>query len=126
MNRPGFGLTVAAQVVAPAPPQQGLREMSARSPAAPVAPTALRHPARIEARLRRIGGQVRGIRRYEEGRPCLEVLDQISAARAALGAVALLVIEDHVTGCFEPAAGLDLDEARANRLLTAIARAGSL
>jgi DNA-binding FrmR family transcriptional regulator len=46
----------------------------------------------------------------------------LSAARAALGATALLVIEDHVTGCFEPATGLDLDEERATRLLTAIAR----
>jgi DNA-binding FrmR family transcriptional regulator len=84
----------------------------------------LLHSARIEARLSRIEGQVRGIRRmYEDGRPCLEILDQLSAARAALGATALLVIEDHVTGCFEPAAGLDLDEERATRLLTAIARA---
>ena len=59
---------------------------------------------------------------YEEGRGCLEVLGQLSAARAALRVIALLMIEDHVTGCFEPAAGLSLDEERATRLLTAIAR----
>jgi DNA-binding FrmR family transcriptional regulator len=87
----------------------------------------LRHPARIQARLRDVEGQVRGIQRmYEEGRPCREILDQLSAARAALDAVAELVIDDHVSGCFEPAAGLDLDEARATRLLTAIARAARL
>ena len=91
--------------------------------ASAVAPE-LRHATEIEARLRRAEGQVRGIRRmYEEGRSCLEILDQISAARAALGATALLGIEDHVTGCFEPAVnGVDLDEVRATQLLTAIAR----
>ena len=90
---------------------------------APIAAPAPRRSAQIEARLRLIEGQVRGIRRmYGDGRPCLEILDQLSAARAALGATAHLVLEDHVTGCFEPAAGLDLDEARATQLLTAIAR----
>ena len=97
--------------------------MASRSAEATVAAPSLRHSAQIQARLRRIEGQVRGIQRmYEEGRPCLEILDQLSAARAALGATALLVIEDHVTGCFEPAAGIDLDEARARQLLMAIAR----
>ncbi|HSR25452.1 MAG TPA: metal-sensitive transcriptional regulator [Candidatus Eisenbacteria bacterium] len=98
--------------------------MATGSAEASIPASALRHPAQIEARLRRVEWQVRGIRQmYEEGRPCLEILDQLSATRTALGAVALLVIEDHVTGCFEPAAGLELDEARATRLLTAIARA---
>lgn len=60
---------------------------------------------------------------YQDGRPCLEILDQLSAARAELGATAHLVLEDHVTGCFEPAAGLDLEEQRATQLLSAIARA---
>ncbi len=98
--------------------------MATRSAEASTAAPALQHTAQIKARLGRAEGQIRGIQRmYEEGRPCLEILDQLSAARAALGAVALLVIEDHVSGCFEPAAGLDLDEARATQLLTAIARA---
>jgi DNA-binding FrmR family transcriptional regulator len=81
------------------------------------------HSAEIGARLGRVEGQVRGIRRmYEDGRACLEILDQLSAARAALGGVAMLVLEDHVRGCCEPAAGLSLDEQLATQLLTAIAR----
>jgi CsoR family transcriptional regulator, copper-sensing transcriptional repressor len=95
-----------------------MAEMAAGTAEAPIAASELRHSAEIEVRLRRVERQVRAIRRmYEEGRPCLEILDQLSATRTALGAVMLLVIEDHVTGCFEPAAGLELDEARATRLL---------
>jgi DNA-binding FrmR family transcriptional regulator len=43
-------------------------------------------------RLRRIEGQVTGIRKMQEGRYCIDVLDQISAARAGLEATALLIL----------------------------------
>jgi DNA-binding FrmR family transcriptional regulator len=53
----------------------------------------------IDNRLRRVEGQVSGIRRMrEEGRYCIEVLDQVTAARAGLEAVALLILEEHVDG----------------------------
>jgi DNA-binding FrmR family transcriptional regulator len=49
----------------------------------------------ILRRLRRIEGQVTGIRKMQEdGRYCIDVLDQISAARAGLEATALLILED--------------------------------
>jgi len=51
-------------------------------------------------RLRRIEGQVRGLERMvEEERYCIEVLDQIAAARTALEQVALRLLEDHVRNC---------------------------
>ena len=51
-------------------------------------------------RLARIEGQVRGITRMvDEDRYCVEVLQQISAARAALDKVALALVEDHVNHC---------------------------
>ncbi len=54
----------------------------------------------VVARLRRIEGQLSGIRRmYEEGRYCVDVLDQLSAARAGIEAAALLILEKHVDGC---------------------------
>src|SRR5215475_12768215 len=98
-------------------------EMAPGSAVSPLGVTELRHAADITARLRQAQRQVRGLlRMYEEGRSCLEVLDQLSAALAALRAIALLIIEDHVTGCCEPVASLSQDEERSTRLLTAIAR----
>jgi DNA-binding FrmR family transcriptional regulator len=51
-------------------------------------------------RLRRIEGQVRGVERMvEEDRYCIDVLTQISAARAALDKVALGLLDDHARHC---------------------------
>jgi hypothetical protein len=44
----------------------------------------------VVSRLRRIEGQVAGIRRmYQDGRDCVDVLDQVAAARRGLEATAL-------------------------------------
>jgi DNA-binding FrmR family transcriptional regulator len=51
-------------------------------------------------RLKRIEGQVRGLQNMiEEERYCIDILTQVSATRAALDAVALGVMEDHVRHC---------------------------
>ncbi|MFN8556183.1 MAG: metal-sensitive transcriptional regulator [Dehalococcoidia bacterium] len=52
------------------------------------------------ARLSKIEGQVRGIRRMvEEQRYCADVLQQIAALKSAADSVALLLLEDHLKGC---------------------------
>ena len=49
-------------------------------------------------RLNRIEGQVQGLRAMiEEDRYCLDEIQQIHAARAALREVALLIIDQHVS-----------------------------
>jgi CsoR family transcriptional regulator, copper-sensing transcriptional repressor len=51
-------------------------------------------------RLRRIEGQVRGIERMvEDERYCVEILDQIAAARTALEQVGLRLLENHARHC---------------------------
>jgi CsoR family transcriptional regulator, copper-sensing transcriptional repressor len=51
-------------------------------------------------RLRRIEGQVRGIERMiDEERYCVDVLDQIAAARTALEQVGLRLLEEHARHC---------------------------
>jgi DNA-binding FrmR family transcriptional regulator len=51
-------------------------------------------------RLRRIEGQVRGIAgMVEDERYCIDVLQQISAAQAALDKVALALVDDHTRHC---------------------------
>ncbi len=55
---------------------------------------------RIQARLRRIEGQVRGIvKMVEDDRYCIDVLTQVNAIRAALENVALLLLADHTEHC---------------------------
>lgn len=77
---------------------------------------------RIGKRVSRIEGQVRGIgRMIEEERYCIDVLQQISAARAALDKVALELVDDHVRHCVMDAAPGER-EAMTQELMTSIAR----
>jgi len=56
--------------------------------------------AAVQARLRRIEGQLRGLQKMvEEDRYCIEVLTQVAAVKAALDRVALLLLQDHVEHC---------------------------
>ncbi|HUV86191.1 MAG TPA: metal-sensitive transcriptional regulator [bacterium] len=52
------------------------------------------------ARLARVAGQVRGVSRMlNEGQYCIDVIDQITAARRALERIALLVMQRHLNSC---------------------------
>ena len=63
-------------------------------------------------RLRRIEGQVRGLQRMvEEGRYCIDILEQISAATRALQSVALQLLEGHMGHCVAEAVKSGGDEA---------------
>lgn len=76
----------------------------------------------IVTRLRRVEGQVAGVgRMYDEGRYCIDVLDQLAAARAGLEAAALLILEDHVNGCVRAMEG-DGGPDKARELVSAVRR----
>ena len=54
----------------------------------------------LVTRLNRIEGQVRGIRRMvQEPRICVELLQQLAAAEAALNRISLAVLRYHVEKC---------------------------
>jgi len=54
----------------------------------------------IEQRLKRVEGQVRGVQRMvSEDAYCIDVLTQISAATKALQAVALELLDEHLSHC---------------------------
>ena len=77
----------------------------------------------VVKRLRRVEGQVAGIcTMYEQGRYCIDVLDQLAAARAGLEAAALLVLEEHVNGCVREAMSGDDGPKKARELLVAVRR----
>lgn len=55
---------------------------------------------KLLSRLSRIEGQVRGVARMvEEGRYCIEVLDQIQAVKAALKKVEEEILKGHADTC---------------------------
>jgi CsoR family transcriptional regulator, copper-sensing transcriptional repressor len=58
----------------------------------------------VTKRLKRIEGQVRGIARMVESeRYCIDIVTQISAARAALRRAEEEILADHVAHCVEHA-----------------------
>ncbi len=77
----------------------------------------------LQARLRRIEGQVRGVQGMVEGdRYCIDVLTQISAVQAALDKVALGLLDQHSRHCV---AGAD-DDGQADRTDELMAAVGRL
>ncbi len=59
---------------------------------------------KVQRRLRKIEGQVRGLQRMiAEERYCIEVLDQVAATTRALQGVALQLLEDHLSHCVREA-----------------------
>lgn len=76
-------------------------------------------------RLRRVEGQIRGLQRMvEQETYCIDVLTQISAATRALEAVALALLDEHLTHCVTHAihAGGDQADAKIKEASAAIAR----
>ena len=77
---------------------------------APPDPSHFRHSyakdtAQLMRRLSRMEGQVRGIARMiEREEYCVDILQQTAAFRAAVDALSILVLEDHVQGCVRTAA----------------------
>src|SRR3954468_21059098 len=69
--------------------------------------------AAVQKRLRRIEGQGRGLQRMgDEDAYCIDILTQISASTKALQAVALELLEDHLSHCVADAVakgGTDAD-----------------
>ena len=73
--------------------------------------------SKVEARLKRVAGQVAGIERMVEGdRYCVDVLLQISAARAALAKVSKILLESHIHTCVRGAFESEDEDERAAKI----------
>ena len=82
------------------------------------------HKEKLQKRLRRIEGQVRGIQRMvDEEAYCVDILTQLSSIVAAEEQVALLLLRDHVKHCVRESIeeGTDDDE-KIDELTDAVAR----
>jgi DNA-binding FrmR family transcriptional regulator len=75
-------------------------------------------------RLARAEGQMRAVRRMvDEDRYCIDVLTQISAVQAALGKIALGLVDGHVRVCMQSDGGGPADpEERVDELMGAVGR----
>lgn len=76
----------------------------------------------LTVRLRRIEGQVRGVlRMIEEDRDCPEILQQMSAIRAALYQASLVTARAYAARCLEGAGAGDY-EGTLNTLIAALGK----
>ena len=71
----------------------------------------LDHQRDVLARLKRIEGQLRGIRKMiEEPRLCIAILQQLAAAEAAIARVSHVILKFHVEKCVPHSAAQGSDE----------------
>lgn len=77
----------------------------------------------VLARLRRVEGQVRGLQRMvEDDKYCIDILTQVSSATAALRAVGLGLLDEHVRHCVKDSIERGGGDEKVEELLTAVAR----
>ena len=77
----------------------------------------------LQDRLRRIEGQVRGLQRLvEEDTYCIDILTQLNSVTAALKAVGLGLIDDHVRHCVRESLERGEGDAKVEELVSAVAR----
>ena len=74
-------------------------------------------------RISRVEGQVRGIARMiEREEYCVDILQQTAALRAAVDALSIVVLEDHVAGCVRTAAEKGQADAYVDEVIDVVRR----
>ena len=82
-----------------------------------------RDRTQVLRRLSRMEGQVRGIARMvERDDYCIDILQQTAALRAAVDAVSMLLMEDHVAGCLRTAVKTGDAEAYTEEVMDVVRR----
>lgn len=82
-----------------------------------------REQANIKTRLRKISGQIKGIEKMvDEKRYCVDVLQQVMAARSALNQVALIMLESHTKSCVVTAIQENRTEESVKELVDVLAK----
>ncbi|MGZ5293604.1 MAG: metal-sensitive transcriptional regulator [Actinomycetota bacterium] len=77
----------------------------------------------LQDRLRRIEGQVRGLQRMvDEDKYCIDILTQVSSVQAALKAVGLGLLDDHVRHCVRESIEHGSGDQKIEELMAAVGR----
>jgi len=81
------------------------------------------HKKDLLDRLRRIEGQVRGLQRMvDEDQYCIDILTQVNSATAALRAVGLGLLDDHVRHCVRESIEHGTGDEKVEELMAAVGR----
>jgi CsoR family transcriptional regulator, copper-sensing transcriptional repressor len=77
----------------------------------------------LQDRLRRIEGQVRGLQRMvDEDKYCIDILTQVSSVQAALRAVGMGLLDDHVRHCVRESLEHGEGDQKIEELMVAVGR----
>lgn len=77
----------------------------------------------LQDRLRRIEGQIRGIQRMvDEDQYCIDILTQLNSVTAAVKAVGMGLLDEHVRHCVKDSIAAGTSEEKVDELLAAVAR----
>jgi DNA-binding FrmR family transcriptional regulator len=77
----------------------------------------------LQTRLRRIEGQVRGLQRMiEQDQYCIDVLTQVGSVTAALRAVGMGLLDDHVRHCVRESFEEGRGDEKVEELMAAVGR----
>ena len=77
----------------------------------------------VQKRLRKIEGQVRGLQRMvEEDTYCIDILTQVNSVIAALRAVGLGLLDDHVRHCVRESIERGDGDEKVEELMAAVSR----
>ncbi|MBA3690075.1 MAG: metal-sensitive transcriptional regulator [Actinobacteria bacterium] len=77
----------------------------------------------LQDRLRRIEGQVRGLQRMiQEDTYCIDVLTQVNSVNAAIKAVGMGLLEDHVRHCVRESIERGNGDEKVEELMAAVIR----
>jgi CsoR family transcriptional regulator, copper-sensing transcriptional repressor len=77
----------------------------------------------LQNRLRRVEGQVRGLQRMvEEDQYCIDILTQLNSVTAALRAVGMGLLDDHVRHCVTESIEQGDGREKVEELMAAVAR----
>ena len=72
----------------------------------------------MKQRLKKVAGQINGIdKMVDDGRYCVDIIQQVLAARAALNKVAMLILESHAKSCVLRAVQEDRGEESIGELM---------
>lgn len=77
----------------------------------------------LQDRLRKIEGQVRGLQRMvDEDQYCIDILTQVNSATAALRAVGMGLLDEHVRHCVKESIEQGSGQEKVEELLAAVSR----
>ncbi|MEA2557616.1 MAG: CsoR family transcriptional regulator, copper-sensing transcriptional repressor [Actinomycetota bacterium] len=77
----------------------------------------------LQDRLRRIEGQIRGLQRMvDDDKYCIDILTQLNSVLAALKAVGLGILDDHVRHCVTESIERGNGDEKIEELMAAVAR----